>query len=228
MSCCCASSCSISYHVHIYSFRRQELHCSQEDDHISQSFQPGRENRSLCYPPDFKLEVAYYAQRHSQYAASKVFTVARRRIFDWMQKMKKLKESCKRSTWKDAEKIQRNNTSGRSPLCLKVDQELYKWYCQKRRFGEKPKSSQVQTRAREMYQKAGYPGMKCSYGWFKRWSRRFGIQLRHSLDQDLLEWLLIQQDLNRTVTYRDLQKKGLTLASKEDKSFKASPGWAIR
>ncbi len=43
--------------------------------------------QNLAYPPAFKLEVALYAQRFSQYAASKVFAVARRRIFDWMRQV---------------------------------------------------------------------------------------------------------------------------------------------
>jgi hypothetical protein len=49
-----------------------------------------RESQNLAYPPSFKLEVALYAQRFSQYAASKVFSVARRRIFDWMRQVQTL------------------------------------------------------------------------------------------------------------------------------------------
>ena len=32
--------------------------------------------------------------------------------------------------------------------------------------------------------------MKCSYGWFKRWSQRFQIQLRYSYDDEIIEWIL--------------------------------------
>ena len=32
--------------------------------------------------------------------------------------------------------------------------------------------------------------MKCSYGWFKRWSQRFQIQLRYSYDDEILEWIM--------------------------------------
>ena len=47
---------------------------------------------NLAYPPSFKLEVALYARTHSQYAASKIFAVARRRIFDWLRQLPRLRE----------------------------------------------------------------------------------------------------------------------------------------
>lgn len=46
-----------------------------------------KETQNLSYPPRFKLEVALYARDHSQYSAAKLFSVARRRIFDWMQQV---------------------------------------------------------------------------------------------------------------------------------------------
>ena len=36
-----------------------------------------RETQNLAYPPAFKLEVALHAKRYSQYAAAKIFSVAR-------------------------------------------------------------------------------------------------------------------------------------------------------
>ena len=37
-----------------------------------------RETPNLAYPPAFKLEVALHAKKYSQYAAAKIFSVARR------------------------------------------------------------------------------------------------------------------------------------------------------
>ena len=37
----------------------------------------------------FIVEVALFAKKHSQYAAAKIFNVARRRIFDWMRQIPK-------------------------------------------------------------------------------------------------------------------------------------------
>ena len=37
-----------------------------------------------------QLEVALFAKKHSQYAAAKIFNVARRRIFDWMRQVTKI------------------------------------------------------------------------------------------------------------------------------------------
>ena len=51
-----------------------------------------RETPNLAYPPAFKLEIAKFAQKYSQYAAAKIFSVARRRIFDWMRQIPKLQD----------------------------------------------------------------------------------------------------------------------------------------
>ena len=94
--------------------------------------------------------------------------------------------------------------------------------------GNRPKSCHVQSKARELYLTYGYSDMKCSYGWFKRWSQRFQIQLRYSYDDEIIEWILSRYDENRSVNAQDLQTYGLSLIKKEDPSFKASSGWALR
>ena len=82
--------------------------------------------------------------------------------------------------------------------------------------------------ARELYLTYGYMDMKCGYGWFKRWSQRFQIQLRYSYDDEIIEWILSRYDENLAVSAQDLQNYGLSLIKKEDPSFKASSGWALR
>ena len=86
----------------------------------------------------------------------------------------------------------------------------------------------VSAQARELYLTYGYMDMKCSYGWFKRWSQRFQIQLRYSYDDEIIEWILSRYDENLAVSAQDLQNYGLSLIKKEDPSFKASSGWALR
>ena len=61
-----------------------------------------------------------------------------------------------------------------------------------------------------------------------RWSQRFQIQLRYSYDDEIIEWILSRYDENRSVNAQDLQTYGLSLIKKEDPSFKASSGWALR
>ena len=68
--------------------------------------------------------------------------------------------------------------TGRGPKNRGIDSALYEWYCSKKASGARPKSCQVQAKAKEIYLAHGYTDMKCSYGWFKRWSQRFKIQLR--------------------------------------------------
>jgi hypothetical protein len=94
--------------------------------------------------------------------------------------------------------------------------------------GERPRSAHVQSKARELYSALGHVDMKCSYGWLKRWSRRFGVQLRHSCDDQLIEWVLTRFDANEAVSQQELQTKALSVIAKEDSEFKASTGWAMR
>ena len=101
-----------------------------EDDEVSR-----RETPNLAYPPAFKLEVALHAQKYSQYAAAKIFSVARRRIFDWMRQIPKLQELIAKGHMK--------KMTGRGPRNRDIDQALYEWYSQRRAGGERPRSCEV-------------------------------------------------------------------------------------
>ena len=193
----------------------QDAHHLQTSSTVSTTTAP-----NLAYPPAFKLEVALHARCHSQYAASKTFAVARRRIFDWLRQLPRLEDLLVRG--------QARKATGRGPRSRDVDRALYDWYCERRDSGDRPKSSRVQEKAKELYRMGGHQDMKCSYGWFKRWSQRFKIQLRYSHDDDLLEWILGRFDDNASVSHLDLQNCGLDLVRKEDPNFKASSGWAMR
>ena len=141
-----------------------------------ETWRPGRrEMQNLAYPPAFKLEVALYAKKHSQYAAAKIFGVARRRIFDWMRQIPKLEELIAKGHMK--------KMTGRGPRDRDIDKALYRWYLERREAGERPKSAAVQAKAREVYAANGYHDMKCSYGWFKRWSQRFQVDRTRSLSR---------------------------------------------
>ena len=230
-------------------FHRREEKQYLEGMEDAESWKAGRrEMQNLAYPPAFKLEVALYAKKHSQYAAAKIFGVARRRIFDWMRQIPKLEELIAKGHMK--------RMTGRGPRDRDIDRALHRWYLERREAGERPKSAAVQAKAREVYAANGYTDMKCSYGWFKRWSQRFQvhkiikrlipvrckstkydiadfnhyfqIRLRYSYDDELIEWILSRFDQNLPVTYSDLQAHGLNIVRKEDPSFKASSGWAMR
>ena len=56
-------------------YRREEKQYVEgmEDEEVCR-----RETPNLAYPPAFKLEVALHAKKYSQYAAAKIFSVARR------------------------------------------------------------------------------------------------------------------------------------------------------
>ena len=96
-----------------------------------------RETPNLAYPPAFKLEVALHAKKYSQYAAAKIFSVARRRIFDWMRQIPKLQELIAKGHMK--------KMTGRGPKNRDIDQALYEWYSQRRAAGERPRSCEVKS-----------------------------------------------------------------------------------
>jgi hypothetical protein len=56
----------------------------------------------------------------------------------------------------------------------------------------------------------------------------FILLSRYSYDDEILEWMMARFDGNLVVTAQDLQNYGLSLIQKEDPSFKASSGWALR
>ena len=68
-------------------------------------------------------EVALFAKKHSQYAAAKIFNVARRRIFGWMRQIPKLEELIAKGHMK--------KMTGRGPKNRDIDQALYNWYCER-------------------------------------------------------------------------------------------------
>ena len=76
----------------------------------------------------FSRQVALHAKRFSQYAAAKIFGVARRRIFDWMRQIPKLEELIAKGHMK--------KMTGRGPRNRDIDRALYDWYCEKREGGE--------------------------------------------------------------------------------------------
>lgn len=44
-----------------------------------------KQERHIQYPLAFKLEVAIFAEHHSQIVAARTFNVSRKRVFEWLQ-----------------------------------------------------------------------------------------------------------------------------------------------
>lgn len=123
----------------------------EEDDFSTLSLETNKRGQSY-YPPAFKLEVALYANTYSQYAASKVFCVARRRIFDWSQQVDDLQQL--------VEAGQPRRVTGREPRSRTVDQTLYEWYQSECESGHRPRSSRVREQAVKLFHQHGIHDMK--------------------------------------------------------------------
>lgn len=44
-----------------------------------------KQERHIQYPLAFKMEVAAFAEHHSQIVAARTFNVSRKRVFEWLQ-----------------------------------------------------------------------------------------------------------------------------------------------
>ncbi|PNF42992.1 hypothetical protein B7P43_G09562 [Cryptotermes secundus] len=193
-----------------------------------------KQERHIQYPLAFKVEVAIFAEHHSQIVAARTFNVSRKRVFEWLQLSKTnfakgpvnaADESLKQVMELEAEAVKRIGP-GRSDIDREVDLEIWTWYQNRQAAGSKPNWREVQGKGLELYRRRGNDGIKCSYRWYKRWCDRFHVVLRHEGDDAMLEWALTQLELGHSVSHNDLQVHALSLAA--DNTFKASSGWAIR
>lgn len=118
---------------------------------------------------------------------------------------------------------------GRAVTSVAVDHQLWLWFCDQTAKKSKPKSKEIRAKAVELFRAHNHEKIKCSHGWLKKWSLRYGIALRHEGDGDLVAWCLEQFDHNRNVSHRDLLNYAHELLTGTHKSeFKASAGWLVR
>ncbi|KAH6930684.1 hypothetical protein HPB50_017201 [Hyalomma asiaticum] len=147
--------------------------------------------------------------------------IDRNSLSDWSKTQEKLKAMVKEG------KVRKKEVS-KSKKALEAEKEVYQWYQQCRSSGFKPGPNEVRAKAAETYRKYGDTTMKCSIGWYSRWSRRFGIQLRYEKDDEILEWVLAQLEQNRSVTHNEIQTQAIATLSQTRAGFKCSAGWPIR
>lgn len=190
-----------------------------------------KRDKHIQYPQAFKMEVASFAERHSQLVAARVFNVSRKRVFDWLKIFRQ--KLAKDSSVNNVEKLVqgeedsiKKSVERRNDVDKQVDQEMWAWYQVEQKKGNKPNWHEVQAKGLELYRAKGNTDMKCSYQWYKRWCNRFHLVLRHEGDDALLEWALTQLEKGHCITFSDLQVQALNFTS--DNAFKASHGWAIR
>ncbi|KAM7313786.1 uncharacterized protein ISCGN_003579 [Ixodes scapularis] len=205
--------------LYVWHKKRLEMEQMIEDRPELQS-SSGKEFR-IAFPPAVKLEIVKVAERQKLSDTAKCFQIDRNSLSDWSKAQAKLKLMIKEG------KVRRKEVS-KSKKALEAEMEVFQWYQQCRANGYKPGPKEVRTRAAEAYRKHGDTTMKCSIGWYSRWSRRFGIQLRYEKDDEILEWVLTQLEQNRSITHHDIQVRAVAALSQTRTGFKCSAGWPIR
>ncbi|XP_064471544.1 uncharacterized protein LOC135385883 [Ornithodoros turicata] len=206
--------------LYIWHKKRLELQQMIEDNLSDLSESNGKEAR-IAFPPAVKLEIVRVAERQKLTDTAKCFQIDRNSLSDWSKAQMKLKAMAKEG------KVRRKEVS-KSAKALQAEKEVFEWYQQCRNSGYKPGPQEVRAVAAETYRKYGDTTMKCSIGWYSRWSRRFGIQLRYEKDEEILEWVLTQLEQNRTITHHDIQLRAIAALSQTRSGFKCSAGWPIR
>ncbi|XP_077483351.1 uncharacterized protein LOC144093641 [Amblyomma americanum] len=205
--------------LYVWHKKRLEMEQMIEDLPELQS-SSGKEFR-IAFPPAVKLEIVKVAERLKFSEASKYFQIDRNSLSDWSKTQDKLKAMVKEG------KVRKKEVS-KSKKALEAEKEVYQWYQQCRNNGYKPGPNEVRAKAAETYRRYGDTTMKCSIGWYSRWSRRFGIQLRYEKDDEILEWVLAQLEQNRSVTHNEIQTQAIATLSQTRTGFKCSAGWPIR
>lgn len=206
--------------LYVWHKKRLEMQQMIEDDVTDLSESSGKETR-IAFPPAVKLEIVRVAERQKFSDTAKCFQIDRNSLSDWSKAQTKLQAMVKEG------KVRKKEVS-KSPKALEAELEVFKWYQQCRSNGYKPGPQEVRAIAAETYRKHGDMNMKCSIGWYSRWSRRFGIQLRYEKDEEILEWVLTQLEQNRTITHHDIQVRAIEALSQTRTGFKCSAGWPIR
>lgn len=205
----------------LYVWHKKRLEMEQMIEDLPE-LQPGsgKEYR-IAFPPAVKLEIVKVAERQKFSDTAKCFQIDRNSLSDWSKAQAKLKTMIKEG------KVRKKEVS-KSKKALEAEMEVFQWYQQCRTSGYKPGPKEVRARAAETYRRFGDNTMKCSIGWYSRWSRRFGIQLRYEKDDEILEWVLTQLEQNRSITHHDIQVKAVEALSQTRTGFKCSAGWPIR
>lgn len=139
----------------------------------------------VSYPIWFKICVSNYAKSSSQRAAVDLFTLSRKRVWEWMKGVEQQPKT-------------RGCKEGRAVTDSSIDEELVRWV--QIEFQDKPpKGSVVRLKAQQLYKDAGY-NMACSKGWFAKWCRRHNLSssprvtLQSNLEDELIQWMLTQLD----------------------------------
>jgi len=73
--------------------------------------------------------------------------------------------------------------------------------------------------------------MQCSYGWYRRWAKRYNFSSDPHLDTDpiILTWLLEKYDNNELISHQELRNFAqASVAIIKTSQFQASAGWANR
>uniref|UniRef100_A0A1B6CTX6 HTH CENPB-type domain-containing protein n=1 Tax=Clastoptera arizonana TaxID=38151 RepID=A0A1B6CTX6_9HEMI len=182
-------------------------------------FDKSCKKKYIIYPEQFKIYVVNYAQQFSQLAASRLFMIARKRVFEWLGQIRKTGSINSKGSVNPSSYVTDPD----------VDCQIYSWY---KKQPVIPSSKQIREKGRTLYKKAGY-NLTCSHGWYYRWRSRMGLHTASSVivkhDSLILEWILTKLDRNENISHKDILNEFSKLReNSSDHKSKPSLGWALR
>ena len=129
-------------------------------------------SRRKTYSISFKLKVIKHAKATSLHKTSKDFGIARKRIREWKQSEKTLREAL--------ELGKRKNRLGAGRPCEypDIDAQLHVWVCERREAGCRVTGTQIQKEARRLHLLKGNQSFKAGSQWLDRFMLRYNLTHR--------------------------------------------------
>ena len=131
--------------------------------------------KTKSYSISYKLAALDFLKFHNVSEAARKFNVDRKRIREWREQEKKLREEDKVCVQK---KRKRLSGGGRKPRCEELERKLQAWICSRREERLPVSRTMIQRQAMEIFQQDGKENFAASNGWLMRFLKRFGFTLR--------------------------------------------------
>ena len=132
--------------------------------------------KTKSYSISYKLAALDFLKFHNVSEATRKLNVDRKRIREWREQEKKLREEDQVCVQK---KRKRLSGGGRKPRCEELERKLQAWICSSREERRLWRTTcMIQRQAMEIFQQDGKENFAASNGWLMRFLKRFGFTLR--------------------------------------------------
>lgn len=130
-----------------------------------------------AYDLGYKIKVIEFAKNHGNHAASRNFSVDRKRVREWRQKEDNIRET---SESKGKTICKRLRGAGRKIVYDTIESDVLQWLKQRRINGVRVTGKALKNEARRLHTIQGNQAFKGSCGWLRRFMKRNKVCFRRS------------------------------------------------